>query len=98
MKLTVTGRPSKVIKRERMYITVLTGVPNRGLLRNMPRPKDETTVLVYMDSKQYKQAQRHIKKGARLSVTGYPMVHQIDDRHVFALFGQSIQVQRPTRR
>ncbi len=76
MKLTLIGRPGRVIEKGPVVITTLSSKKVPALPKGLPRPAVEpTTYVVYIAAKQWRKVQKAIQNNPdeALIVEGYPV-------------------------
>lgn len=79
VKITVIGRPGRVIEKGSVAITSMQNSNPPALPKGMPQPpKDPTTYIVYMAAKQWEKVKDSIQQNPddKLIIEGFPMFDQ----------------------
>jgi hypothetical protein len=90
-KLTLVGRPGKIIEKERVIITTLTSDKAPSIPRGVPRaPEDPVVYLVFIARKQWDRVAEALAADEedQLVVTGYPVLDK--ETEAIVLLGQSV--------
>jgi hypothetical protein len=90
-KLTLVGRPGKIIEKERVIITTLTSDKAPSIPRGVPRaPEDPVVYLVFIARKQWDRVAEALAADEedQLVVTGYPVSDK--ETEAIVLLGQSV--------
>ncbi len=90
VKLTLIGRPGKLIDKGQVMLTTMKSTKAPSLPKGLPKPPDkETTYIVFIAAKQWRRVAESIKDPEdALIVEGYPF---FDERlKTIAVLGQSV--------
>ena len=90
-KLTLVGRPGKIIEKEHVIITTLTSDTAPSIPRGVPKAPDAPVVyLVFIARKQWEKVAEALTaaENDRLVVTGYPVLDK--ETEAIVVLGQSV--------
>jgi hypothetical protein len=75
VKITLIGRPGRIVERENVVLTSMQSTKAPTLPRGLPQPPDEpTTYVVYIARKQWQRVAEAIQDpGDKLILEGYPV-------------------------
>ncbi len=93
MKLTLIGKPGKIIEKGELVLTTLTGAKTPALPKGLPIPPTEpTTTLVFIAVKQWRKVQPALQTDPadRLIVEGYPVLDKRIGGGTLCLYAQSV--------
>jgi hypothetical protein len=90
-KLTLVGRPGKIIEKEHVIITTLTSDKAPSIPRGVPKaPETPVVYLVFIARKQWERVAEALAadEDDRLVVTGYPVLDK--ETEAIVVLGQSV--------
>ena len=90
-KLTLVGRPGKIIEKEHVIITTLTSEKAPSIPRGVPKaPEAPVVYLVFIARKQWERVAESLAadEDDRLVVTGYPVLDK--ETEAIVVLGQSV--------
>ena len=94
MKMTLIGRPGRVIEKGEVMITSLQSSSVPSLPKGLPQPPgDPTTYIVYIGLKQWRRVRESIQKNPddKLIIEGYPAFdRRIGPNGTMAVYAQSV--------
>ncbi|HSH02679.1 MAG TPA: hypothetical protein VLL52_09195 [Anaerolineae bacterium] len=100
VKVTLVGRPGKIIERQQLIITPVTGKPPATMPNGLPEIKDKKPVyLVYIARKQWSRVETALKDpDDKIIVQGYPFYDkQFKVISVLAQSTTTVNLQRAQR-
>ena len=95
VKLSLIGRPGRIIEKEHVVITTLVSQDDPSIPRGVPKaPEKPMVYLVFISRKQWDKVAPKIAKdeSAHLFITGYPVLDKKTEAIV--VLGQSVKVKR----
>jgi hypothetical protein len=96
-KLTLVGRPGKIIEKEHVVITTLTSDKAPSIPRGVPKaPEAPVVYLVFIARKQWERVAGALAadENDRLVVTGYPVLDK--ETEAIVVLGQSVSTKLTT--
>jgi hypothetical protein len=93
VKLTLVGRPGRVIEKEDFVITTMENSRPPSLSKALPQPpRDSTTYIIYIAMKQWRKVRQSLKNNSddKLIIEGYPIFdRRIGEHGTMTIFAQS---------
>lgn len=94
VKVTIIGKPGRIIEKENVVITAMDSGKIPSLPKGLPQPPAEpTTYVVYIASKQWRKVQDSIAKNPddKLIIEGYPVFdRRIGEHGALTVYAQSV--------
>ncbi|MCG3212291.1 MAG: hypothetical protein FOGNACKC_05939 [Anaerolineae bacterium] len=93
MKLTVIGKPGKIIEKGEMVLTSLQSGPAPSLPKGLPNlPAEPTITLVFIAAKQWRKVQPALQADPsdRMIVEGFPVLDKRIKGGTLCLYAQSV--------
>lgn len=94
VKVTIIGRPGRIIEKEAVVITSMQNSRAPSLPKGLPPlPEDPTTYIVYIAMKQWRKVRSSIKQNPedKLIIEGYPRFdRRVGQRGAMTIYAQSV--------
>ncbi|MEW5957189.1 MAG: phosphorylated adapter RNA export RNA-binding domain-containing protein [Chloroflexota bacterium] len=94
VKLTIIGRPGRVIEKGEVVITSMQNTKAPSLPKGLPKPPpDPTTYVIYIVAKQWRKVKDSLDRNPddKLIMEGYPRFdRRIGERGVMTIYAQSV--------
>jgi hypothetical protein len=94
VKLTIIGRPGRLVEKEAVVITTMQSSKAPSLPKGLPQPPgDPTTYIVYIATKQWRKVKKSIKQNPedKLIIEGYPIFDKrIGQTGAMTIYAQSV--------
>jgi hypothetical protein len=94
VKVTIIGKPGRIIEKEEVVITAMESKKTPSLHKGLPQPPDDpTTYIVYIAAKQWRKVRDSITKNPddKLIIEGYPIFdRRIGQQGALTIYAQSV--------